>query len=222
MRQPRGLFLLRATGSAGRRDTTSAPNAVCPRHQGERVAGGRVLRPRCGTICRTPLRHATVSAWRALQGLPCASLEPAPNCLREESHQPCSFPLNGTPRAPLSRSLSVDGTRVPLEPGFEPGLWDSSNFGWPWELWPWPPGWSCANTGRPPALFLHGGPPRQRKGVATCVHVRPVSCDLRQSRRRATPSTGAPFASVRSRRRGHLGLCQVQCRRATGPGVPVF
>jgi hypothetical protein len=53
-------------------------------------------------------------------------------------------------------ALDVEGEPVALHPIVLPGAWDTSNFGWPFELWPWPPGWACANTGRPPALFLAG------------------------------------------------------------------
>jgi hypothetical protein len=59
-------------------------------------------------------------------------------------------------RAPLRRSLRIGGARVPLVADYVSGYWDNNDFGWPWELWPWPPGYGCANTGRPPALFFAG------------------------------------------------------------------
>lgn len=58
--------------------------------------------------------------------------------------------------APLGRGLRADGLPVVLFPAVDPGARDTNNFGWPWELWPWPPGWACANTGRPPALYMRG------------------------------------------------------------------
>ncbi|KAI8474168.1 MAG: hypothetical protein J3K34DRAFT_496058 [Monoraphidium minutum] len=65
-----------------------------------------------------------------------------------------SEPLYTSPPAPLDRGIELGGAPVALAPNFDGGYWDNNNFGWPWELWPWPPGWGCANTGRPPALFL--------------------------------------------------------------------
>jgi hypothetical protein len=32
-------------------------------------------------------------------------------------------------------------------------------FGWPWELWPWPPSAGCSNTSQPAAMWLEGGSP---------------------------------------------------------------
>lgn len=52
--------------------------------------------------------------------------------------------------------MRVNGAPIALAPRVAPGAWDTNNFGWPWALWPWPPGWPCANTGRPPALYFEG------------------------------------------------------------------
>eukprot|EP00775_Hariotina_reticulata_P008415 gene8415-8599_t len=44
---------------------------------------------------------------------------------------------------------------VPLTPHITPATRDKyGEFGWPWELWPWPPSSSCSNTGTPAAMYL--------------------------------------------------------------------
>lgn len=58
---------------------------------------------------------------------------------------------------PLSRSVSVSGQQLSLSVRWQPQGDDKyGQFGWPWELWPWPPSASCSNTSQPAIMWLEG------------------------------------------------------------------
>ncbi|WIA23663.1 hypothetical protein OEZ85_000364 [Tetradesmus obliquus] len=59
------------------------------------------------------------------------------------------------PSEPLGRSLRLGGALVPLQAALTDPAGDKfGEFGWPWELWPWPPSASCSDTGTPAVLRL--------------------------------------------------------------------
>uniref|UniRef100_A0A383WL10 Uncharacterized protein n=1 Tax=Tetradesmus obliquus TaxID=3088 RepID=A0A383WL10_TETOB len=61
------------------------------------------------------------------------------------------------PSEPLGRSFRLGGALVPLQAALTDPAGDKfGEFGWPWELWPWPPSASCSDTGTPAVLRLQG------------------------------------------------------------------
>jgi hypothetical protein len=80
----------------------------------------------------------------------CALLQLPPGCPAVWHTQPHHLLCRSKP---LSHALEVDGRRVAaLAPTDKAG-----QFGWPWELWPWPPGGgACSATGTPSAVMLQG------------------------------------------------------------------
>lgn len=61
-------------------------------------------------------------------------------------------------RVPLARSVSVGSQQLQLWVKWQPEGRDKyADFGWPWELWPWPPSSGCSNTSQPAAMWLEGG-----------------------------------------------------------------
>ncbi|KAF6257202.1 hypothetical protein COO60DRAFT_1640125 [Scenedesmus sp. NREL 46B-D3] len=60
-----------------------------------------------------------------------------------------SDPMFVLPSEPLGRSLRVNNVQDPTA-----DKW--GDFGWPWELWPWPPAAACSHTGQPAVMHLGG------------------------------------------------------------------
>jgi hypothetical protein len=60
-------------------------------------------------------------------------------------------------RLPLAKSVSVGSQQLDLYVKWQPEGRDKfGEFGWPWELWPWPPSAGCSNTGQPATMWLDG------------------------------------------------------------------
>jgi hypothetical protein len=63
-------------------------------------------------------------------------------------------------RTHLAKSVRVGGQVVPLVVKWQAAGNDKfGEFGWPWELWPWPPSAGCSNTSQPATMWLEGGSP---------------------------------------------------------------
>jgi hypothetical protein len=78
---------------------------------------------------------------------------------------------------PLGRSLRVNGTLVGLQAQLQnPGADKWGDFGWPWELWPWPPSAACSNTGQPAAMRLKGKAQHMPPAVSVILFLNPFLC----------------------------------------------
>jgi hypothetical protein len=56
--------------------------------------------------------------------------------------------------------VSVGSQQLELYVKWQPEGRDKfGEFGWPWELWPWPPSAGCSNTGQPATMWLDGEHP---------------------------------------------------------------
>eukprot|EP00879_Flechtneria_rotunda_P023539 GHRR01024902.1.p1 GENE.GHRR01024902.1~~GHRR01024902.1.p1 ORF type:complete len:440 (+),score=108.58 GHRR01024902.1:99-1418(+) len=78
-----------------------------------------------------------------------------------------SDPMFRVPRLPLDWALSIDSKRLLLQAKMQDATADKwGQFGWPPELWLWPPGGPCTNTGTPPRLWLEGTYKMQFKPMA--------------------------------------------------------
>eukprot|EP00877_Chromochloris_zofingiensis_P005182 jgi/Chrzof1/14665/Cz09g11100.t1 len=82
----------------------------------------------------------------------------AVNSFVEEVAANYSNPLYKSPSVPLHRSVKLNGRALFMYKNYVPSIWDKwGAFGWPPELWPWPPASACSNTGKALELWLAGG-----------------------------------------------------------------